>query len=110
MEIFVIKKNLKSYQHNNQTFLVDKKLVVSPLFKEKYGIDLSEQEINLYKTHIAIWIKFLKESTNHFCLIKEEGVKLLTPNKDIQYSLSEISDKWDIFFPYDKIITLTMSQ
>lgn len=103
MEIFVIKKNLKSYQHKKKIFSVDEKLIVSNLFKDKYGIELSEQESNLYTTHIAIWIKFFKESTDQFCLIKEEGAKLLTSTKNLQYSLSKTSDKWDVFFPFDKI-------
>lgn len=71
-------------------------------FYEKFGVMITDYEIDNYRAHFNIWNHFLEFSVDDMCMILEEGVKLSVTIDCILSEFSEDED-WDVFFPYDKI-------
>jgi GR25 family glycosyltransferase involved in LPS biosynthesis len=72
-------------------------------FREKYGIEMAEQEVMLFHAHHAIWNDFFTNRNDDHCIVLEEGVILSATAKQIAEQLNTINEEWDILFPYDKV-------
>lgn len=103
MKIFTITKDLTSYNNKKQLVKVENKIKISPAYRDRYGIDLTDQEINFYRTNIDIWSTFLKESNEEYCMIIEKGIKLSKPIETIEKELESLPLHWEVFFPFDKL-------
>src|SRR6478735_4388442 len=72
-------------------------------FREKYGIEMTEKEVNLFQVHYTIWNDFSTNRNDDYCIVMEEGVVLSASAGQIAEQLNTISEDWDILFPYDKV-------
>ncbi|WP_433862844.1 LicD family protein [Sphingobacterium thalpophilum] len=72
------------------------------IFFEKYGVEITDYEIENYKAHFSIWNHFINSHTDGMCVIVEDGVKINVSLEEVQLEISQLED-WDVFFPYDKI-------
>jgi GR25 family glycosyltransferase involved in LPS biosynthesis len=68
--------------------------------KDLYGFELSSNEILNFLTHRKIWEEFLT-SKEPYCMIVESNVRFNASIYDIQHSIEELYEDWDLFFPYD---------
>ncbi len=72
------------------------------MFYEKFGVKITDYDIEYYNTHYSIWHHFIVFSPYDRCMIAEAAVKLTVTREDILAEFSDDED-WDVFFPYDKI-------
>lgn len=72
-------------------------------FREKYGIEMTSREVELFQAHYTIWNDFKTNRNDDFCIVIEEGVKLSFPPDQIAEQIKTIREEWDILFPYDKV-------
>jgi len=70
--------------------------------KDRYGFPLSNSEILNFVTHQKAWSLFLNTDEPK-CLILEDNVNTHIDLQEINSSIMELSDDWDLFFPYDPI-------
>lgn len=113
MEIYIIKNNESGYpipwltndSRESQIPLPNCpiKKIDEDYFYKRYGVRITDYEIENYKAHFSIWNHFLRFSSEELCMITEEGVKITVSIDKIKSEFSDDDDDWDIFFPYDKI-------
>ncbi|MGN7722592.1 LicD family protein [Chitinophaga sp. 22620] len=83
---------------------VSKSLPVENMeFRDKYGIEMTDKEVELFQAHYAIWNDFKTNRDADLCIVLEEGVTLAATHGQIARQINTISDEWDILFPYDKV-------
>lgn len=79
-------------------------LTDASFFKNKYGLEMSSVEHDLFHAHYTAWTDF-KDSESEYCAIVEEGVQLNVRLDLVVSEIKAIKEDWDILFPYDKVRT-----
>lgn len=108
MEVYRIRENPDqtfTITYNGNTVKKGKRKLAfdHSLHIKKYGIAMPDIELTLYETHHEVWNHFLLYGTDNYCLVMDEQVGLVYPLESIAQEITEIDDKWDVFFPYDKL-------
>ena len=74
--------------------------VDSNYHKDMYGFPLSDSEILNFMAHREAWKQFLHTGES-WCLILETNVEINIDFQDINSTIGELPEDWDLFFPYD---------
>jgi len=92
-EIFV--ENIAFPAKINESISVD-----ANYHKDRYGFPLSNSEILNFMAHHEAWKQFL-HTKEPWCLILESNVNIHIDSQTIQSSICELTEDWELFFPYD---------
>lgn len=79
-----------------EPLFVDRKFLLS-----KYGVELSDFELQYFKANHAIWEHFMSRP-EEWCLIREDRVAIKTDEGTLFTAVEELPEDWDVFFPFDK--------
>jgi len=68
--------------------------------KTKFGIELSEFELQLYLKHYMAW-RYFSHTEEPYCLIIENIASVIQSGESILEVISNFSNDCDVFFPYN---------
>lgn len=91
---------LKEFKHISPRTINISFPVDDARYKETYGFNLSDGEISNFLFHREIWKRFL-ETGLPWCLIIESNVHLTLSDDELNPTVAELPDDWDLFFPFD---------
>lgn len=105
MEHYIITKDIQLYNRTNKSDRITvQRLNYNAInFTQTFGIDVPEEEKELFSANIAAWTHFYESSKEDICLITEEGADLQMSLNDMDNDLRKFDHPWDVLFPYDKI-------
>lgn len=99
-EITVQDMIIREIEHISPFIRRNRLIIDDSKYKRKYGFNLSGGEIANFLTHREAWKEFF-ESGLPWCLIVESNVHLNLAVDQIEQTIRESPEDWDVFFPYD---------
>lgn len=87
-------------EHISPDSINSKILIDDSIYKKMYGFNLSDGEIANFLSHRKAWEQFYQTGRT-WCLIMESNIHLSLSLDQINSTMQELPDDWDLFFPFD---------
>ena len=107
--IFIEEKRIikvsKTVNHIQSLIELNEQLYPEPemaFLPDTYGIPFNDFEIRYFQINFIIWLDFSRQTTEQWCMIREENVELVTEIKEWDDLTLLLPLETDLFFPFNR--------